>query len=100
MKSCPDCGVPPGTPHMDGCDVERCSVCGQQRLGACCAGHNKQDARWTGEWPGVVECRERGWFCRMVDGRWRPCDSTDDGATEDLNRWGYFQQSGEDGFYK
>lgn len=29
---CHDCGVEPGQPHIDGCDVARCTVCGKQRI--------------------------------------------------------------------
>ncbi len=57
---CGDCGALPGKPHADGCDVERCSVCGLQKLGCDCHGHDKQFARWTGLWPGLAEVQALG----------------------------------------
>lgn len=87
MSTCPDCAVPPGTIHQDGCDIARCRLTGQQRL-QC--DHVKEDdcgTVWTGEWPGVVECRELGWYVRLVPGRgWMPCAPEDEEATEDLHR--------------
>jgi len=41
---------------------------------------------WTGEWPGLRECRDNGLWCRWVDGARKPCDKDDPGASEDLNR--------------
>jgi hypothetical protein len=56
LKNCPDCGAKPGEKHnKDGCDVEKCSVCGMQRIGCRCKGHDKAFARWTGIWPGAGE---------------------------------------------
>jgi len=58
--NCHDCNAKPGQPHEPGCDVERCSVCGRQRLGCSCAGHDPQFARWTGFWPGRLEATALG----------------------------------------
>jgi hypothetical protein len=54
LMDCPDCGVGPATPHEEGCDVARCTVCGGQRL-LCemTEGHAEGGGTtWTGEWPG------------------------------------------------
>ena len=52
---CPDCSVSPGQIHMSGCDVERCSSCGDQKLSCICMDHDEQFSRWTGYWPGSLE---------------------------------------------
>lgn len=62
LHNCHDCGAEPGKVHMPGCDVERCSVCGMQRL-MCqdeCDEHDPVFSRWTGLWPGLAESKELG----------------------------------------
>jgi hypothetical protein len=60
IRNCPDCDVAPGQCHQDGCDVEFCSVCGNQRLQCSCANHDPQFARWSGWWPGLLEADALG----------------------------------------
>ena len=68
LRNCHDCGVKPGQIHLDGCDTERCSVCGTQLISCGCTKHDKAFARWTGLWPGSAEAEALGLdlndFCR------------------------------------
>lgn len=57
LRVCPDCSANPGQRHLKNCDVERCSVCGGQRLSCKCIGHDKDFAKWTGIWPGEAESK-------------------------------------------
>jgi hypothetical protein len=88
-ESCPDCGAGRGEVHRAGCDVEQCPYCGRQLISCACARRLPLDDRmpWTGVWPGAAECRELGWFARLVPGTgWVPCAPKEPGAVEDLNR--------------
>jgi hypothetical protein len=64
--ACYDCGVEPGEPHDAGCDIARCLMTGEQRLGYERDHDCGQDA-WTGVWPGEAECREFGWYSKWLD---------------------------------
>lgn len=60
-RACPDCAVPVGKPHLEGCDVARCHACGGQRLSCDC--EESEDDIWTGFWPGIKECYEQKLVC-------------------------------------
>lgn len=70
-QNCPGCGAQPGELHRLGCDVEGCPRCGQQLLscthflmGSVKPPPDTERMPWTGEWPGVRECREFGWYAK------------------------------------
>jgi hypothetical protein len=87
VGTCHDCGVAPGFLHLAGCDVERCPVCGGQYISCDCDFFAEERLPWAGIWPGVEECREFGWYSKMVPGKgWVRCEKEESGATEDLNR--------------
>ena len=85
MSRCPDCGVEVGQEHKDGCDVERCPECGHQRLSCGCE-TSRAPLLWTGEWPGLAECRAFNLYAILIPGKgWTPCTKDTPGASEDLN---------------
>lgn len=96
MGVCHDCGAKTSQTHKPGCDVERCPCCGRQLISCGCLGDKKKKKKWieknlmpwTGLWPGAAECREFGWYAKMVPGKqgWHPCSGDDPDAREDLNR--------------
>lgn len=90
---CPDCSAEPGRPHEENCDVAVCLATGDQRL-SCGALGTEHDGDcgediWTGQWPGLRECTEWGWWIqdRCSEGMgWVPCAPGAPGAVPDLFR--------------
>lgn len=84
---CPDCKVPPGQPHTEGCDIARCPACGQQRIQCDEHGHVRAASIWTGQWPGKAECERLGWWAYFVPFKgWISCPKETPAAVADLNR--------------
>jgi len=85
-ENCPDCLAAPGTNHKSRCDIEQCPVCGGQKA-SCDCDRKGESLPWTGIWPGVAECREWGWFAKLVEGQgWISCSAKDKDAFPDINR--------------
>lgn len=105
--NCPECKAAPGALHTPGCDVERCPSCGCQFISCgCIADANDTDditdeviatweaewlprrIPWSGEWPGLAECRTFGWYCRRNPrgAGWVTCSKDHPEARENLNR--------------
>lgn len=59
QNTCPDCGVVIGQPHITECDIQRCSICGSQKI-SC--DHDPLASVWTGEWPESMSKRDRKWM--------------------------------------
>ena len=91
-ENCPACDVAPGELHAVGCDIEQCPYCGCQLISCLCPASERgvpDDDRmpWSGTWPGEAECREFGWYAKLVKGKgWIPCRPDEPGAGPDLNR--------------
>jgi hypothetical protein len=119
QEQCPECGTGLGQPHAAGCDVPRCTVCGQQRLGCSCGWVEIEPERWIGTMyaQDTRVALEQGFFCRCLiqdpDEQWRsaswhetlearkqgrphqfwvPCGPHDAGASPDLNAAACFQK--------
>lgn len=84
LLCCPDCSARPGEEHRGLCDVARCSVTGWQEVLCALPAGAHPPTTWTGLWPGVLECREYGWFTEGAHG-----------MTEDLNRLAKAAANGE-----
>ena len=48
-RTCPDCGVGIGKPHLDDCDVALCPFCEMQRITCECS--ELGESLWSGTWP-------------------------------------------------
>ncbi|WP_194913233.1 hypothetical protein [Catenulispora rubra] len=91
--ACPDCQVPIGQSHAEGCCVAWCSQSGRQRRDGCtmdsgCSTGPLHDCRtsWTGLMPGVADCRRLGWYTVSTPNGWVSAAPETPGAVEDVNR--------------
>lgn len=70
--NCPDCNVKVGEYHVEGCDIETCEHCGQQRIGCDC--HDTPTTDDT-----ITPARPFGIFQEIFD---RPGTVPDDNETD------------------
>ncbi len=113
LPACHDCGVAIGSPHVEGCDVARCMLCGGQasHCACCCKLHGSRDSNespdpdhfveyniavaavggpdtWTGQIPDAASCIDLGLYIRW-DRKIRghvPCEAS--------NRYGHLDVTG------
>jgi hypothetical protein len=92
-RPCNQCGAEPGERHRDWDDIARCRSTGYQLIQ--CEGelHEYNGVEygqhegpcgpdiWDGEYPGVKQCRELGWYTTTRD-----YFTGEERITEDLNR--------------
>lgn len=86
LRKCGDCRVMAGQPHEPGCDVERCSSCGGQRVQCDCPDHDPSFSRWTGHWPGELEAKALG-YTMTEDQPWPNGKGHYPKGTLDLNQF-------------
>lgn len=64
LTNCQGCHVTPGSVHILGCPLERCSVDGLQRITCAlkqsCPGHDRRFSRYIGIFPGIAEAEYLG----------------------------------------
>ncbi|MEU7158537.1 YgjP-like metallopeptidase domain-containing protein [Streptomyces chrestomyceticus] len=82
--ACSACSAAPGTLHADHCDIARCALTGRQR--GTCHPANVCNTIWTGQYPGVAECAEYGFYYRHGPNGYEPCNADAPDAHHDLNR--------------
>jgi hypothetical protein len=92
-SGCPGCSAPIGTLHTDRCCVGWCAATGRQRRDGCetvhgCRTDPRRDCRtaWTGEHPGIDDCRRLGWYAVCTPDGWTSAARETPGAVEDFNR--------------
>ncbi|WP_449475347.1 YgjP-like metallopeptidase domain-containing protein [Streptomyces abikoensis] len=84
--ACPACSALRNTFHAGYCTSALCARTGRQRRDC---GHDGPacNTLWTGERPGLAECTEYGFFCRLTPGQgYEPCNADDPDAEPDFNR--------------
>jgi hypothetical protein len=60
-QPCNDCGAEVGEPHVPGCDVARCTICGGQDISCDCEDAPRPFMQlWEGLWPGKKDAYEEG----------------------------------------
>ncbi len=83
VERCSECNgqALSGCRHVRGLDGHLCTICGnlpddcecpepKPALEAIGNLHDPALARWTGIWPGVLLCRQRGWYCHdLLNGK-------------------------------
>ncbi len=97
MKRCPLCKTEKGDYHESDCELAECAECKIQCIQCKCSASIIRP--FNGMYPGEEGALEKGWWCRLVNGLWVPCNEKDPQAKIDHCRYTNYVLHRRDDYY-